>query len=67
MTGKPSGHRGRPDWKSVSTGWGWGRTVNRESMQMGGPSCVLIQTRLWALQVEPADSALLVLCSPPGP
>ena len=51
----------------MSTGWGWGRTVNRESMQMGGPSCVLIQTCLWALQVEPADSALLVLCSPPGP
>lgn len=36
-------------------------------MQMGGPSCVLIQTRLWALQVEPADSALMVGRSPPGP
>ena len=26
--------------------------MNRESMQMGGPSCVLIQTCLWVKQVE---------------
>ena len=41
--------------------------MDRESMQMGGPSCVLVQTRLWAPQVEPADSALVVVRSPPGP
>lgn len=37
-------------------------------MQMGRPSCVLVQTRLWAWQVERAGSALTDMRSPPpGP
>lgn len=62
------GHRGRPDWKSVSAGGGvGGSTVDKECMQIGGHSCVLGQTRLWAWQVEQAGSALMGVHCPTGP
>lgn len=41
-----------------------GSTVDKECMQIGGHSCVLVQTRLWAWQVEQAGSALMDVYSP---
>lgn len=44
-----------------------GSPVDKACMQIGGHSCVLVQTGLQAWQVEQAGTALMNVSSPLGP